>query len=86
MSKSGSHMIPRAWCDRHDLSQSYSISMARARQAAHGRAKDGAGGEAVREDVARIVPSGVQAKRPQADYVHLLAAAPLDAPCMGMKA
>ena len=37
------------------------------------------------EDVAGVVPAGVQPQRSQAHDVHLLAAAPLDAPCTGIR-
>jgi len=44
-------------------------------------AKHGAGGEPIREDVACVVPAWIQPKRPQADYVYLLAAAPFYSSC-----
>lgn len=47
----------------------------------HRGAKDSGGGEAVREDVPRIMPAVVQAEHSQAYHIHLLAAAPLDPPC-----
>lgn len=51
------------------------------RRAAHRGAEDSARCEAIGEDVAGVVPPRIQAQRPQAHDVHLLAAAPLYAPC-----
>ncbi len=48
---------------------------------AHRGAKDGAGAEAVGEDVAVVVPAVLQAQLADALQLHLLAAAPLHPPC-----
>ena len=50
---------------------------------AHRGAEDGLRAEALGEDVAPVVPAGVQAQAPHRHHVHLLAAAALDAACAG---
>jgi hypothetical protein len=53
---------------------------ANTRAGTHRGAEDSGGGEAVREDVPRVVPAVVQAQRPQAHHIYLLAAAPFHPP------